>query len=402
MDFVQMFLDKLGDRKIFVEPSSVAGMMASDSEATREQGVTEMTNLLSSLIKFYKGTVFPLIRDGIQKISDKAKDDIAELLSYDVKVNSLFIDGNLVSALEDMVIPRGAYPIGRLNVSIGYDIENTIDSIVESAYCDISGERRTTAIDTINEVIAGKIDINEIIKGKRGNTTFSDMTVIVNYISLDAAPEGTLGRMSDYRTVLAALRNNLNYYADKIVKAITRAVENNELIFDRDVSGITCYAPVLDAFYEQGGTIEMLYGFHLTGNKAITLQAILAKDKELTGRYEVEYKRLMLSKKALTRETYIREYNEFAAKYIRENGLSTHMIQEINTRLIGMNDLKLSNVKERVEEIVVDYFHKESGARRFIDSVNFFKKDVKDINEVIGLAVMDMAIDYVVDNLYVQ
>jgi len=403
MNFMQMFLDKLGDRKLFVEPSSVAGMLASTNADVRSQGVAELTKLLSSLVKFYKGKIFPLIRDSIKSIADDVKEDIAEALSYGVSIRTLFIEGSIASGIRDIVIASSASPVGRLNVSIGNGkIRGNVDCFTAEAFGYLNQDRKTKAIDTLNKVIDGSIDIDDIIIGNHGNTTFSDIVAIINYLGLEEAPEGTMGRMEDYRTVVATLRNNFNYYANKVVTAITRAVEANDLVFRHGDSYVTCYAPVLDSYYEQGGTIEALYGFHLSGAKTISLQAILDKKDLFSRQYEGEYKRLMLSKKSIARDTYIREYTEFVASYVRANELSGNLINTINTHLSTLSDLELSNVKERVEEIVVDYFYPESGARRFINSVNFFKKDMRQIEEVIGLAVMDLAVDYVVDNIHVQ
>jgi len=403
MNFTQMFLDKLGDRKLFVEPSSVAGMLASTNAEVRSQGVDELTKLLSSLVKFYKGKIFPLIRDSIKSVGDDAKEDISEAMTYGVSIRSLFLDGEIASGLRDIIVPRSASPVGKLNVSIGSgSTGRNDDSFTASVFGSLNQDRKNKAIDTINKVIGGDIDIDNIIVGGHGNTMFSDIVAIINYIKIEEAPEGTMGRMEDYRTVVATLRNNFNYYANKISIATTRAVETNNLVFSHGKEYVTCYAPVLDAFYEQGGTIETLYGFHLSGAKTISLQAILNKKGLFSRQYEGEYKRLMLSKKSIARDTYIREYNKFVAIYVRENELSANLINTINTYLSTLSDLELSNVKDRVEEIVVDYFYPESGARRFINSVNFFKKDVKQIEEVIGLAVMDLAVDYVIDNVHVQ
>jgi len=403
MNFIDMFLVKLGDRKLLAEPSSVVGLLASSDETTRKQGVEQLTKLLASLVTFYKETIFPLVRTNIDHIVEDAKEDIKEALSYGVDVRSLFLDGEVSMLLRDMVVPKQATSFGKFNVTIGTGAFN-VDH--ENPFIDLfgalSGERKKLAINTLNDLIEGTVDIDDIIIGENGHTKFSDLVIIVNSMSYDKEPEGTMGKVDDYRATLAILKNNFNYYAAKVSLAITRAVENNDLVFGKGEGYLTLYAPVLESYYDQGGTIEGLYGFYLSEAKHISLQAILAKHDLLKRSYEDEYRRMMISKKSVARDVYIHEYTKFVSAHVRNKEMSGNIITKVNTHLNSLSDIELSNVKDRVEEIVVDFLYPESGARRFVDSIDFFKKDIDNTEELIGLAVMDLAVDYVVNGIYVQ
>ena len=397
---IKKLITAIGEKHVYIKPSSVTEHLTSESEDLRQEGVNEMSALMSSLVKYYNTELFPLVRDTITAVSDRTKDEMASSYKFKSELQYVYVDPVVVEALRDVVVSAQTPQFNLYHVTLGtVDISNS--NTMTSVLNKITLNRAEELTGVLNSIISKENNLNDIILGKYGRTTLSELVAVVNNMSLDNPPAGTMGDNSDYKRMVTALKHLLNHATINLITKINNFVDKGEIIFFRDKDTCVLIDALVQDYYAKGGMIEVLYGLELSTNTRMTTEVLLENQTKFKSTYEVNEMKLLPVRKSMVKGIYGREYKYVFALLINAGKLDTALGSTISKYIDTLSESELIDIKSVVTKIVGTITHPNTGFTRFTQSMEFYSTD-NTPNESAGLAALDLIIDLIAEHVTIR
>jgi len=399
----EVFLAKIGDRKLTTNGDSAMALLTSSSEASNEEGIRQISELITSLVNKYKKVIFPLIQGGIETVSNNVEANVEKQLQMNIKINTLSISQEIIDGFNSVIYPIEDLPtLYGAGVLFGDGVVYKQKPVLESELNKLDGNEIRRTIKTMNMLMKKETNMTKIINGEYDDVDINSLLLVVNNLSSNEPPEGSFGKIGDYRDALSSLRNTVNYYVYKLISLIDKATASDSLIHKKGDGFITVYKDSLIKLYEQGGSIEIVYGLYLNNKSNMTVAYAITDATRYKKLYKYEYNKYIMKNKTISTDAYNFEYIMLTSRIAKDNNLPMTHVDNIKNKFSNYTELELADVKARVEEIIADNLFKSSGIRRFISAFEYFRKSNVSPEEAAGMAAMDLATDYIVSNINIQ
>jgi len=336
--------------------------------------------ILSKEIDFYTGTLFPVVKSVVETVelefkrSNTSKPYIpsVDIFTYHKDIIGVTVDSVDVNFDKILML--------KLDTSIEYDLSQYVNTLIAGP----NGKRfRMYKMSDYNKVFETLFTQKATENTRVRALTYEDTILAYHLLSaiIKGEPLPNI-RVSDIEVYNAGLQELLKHVANSvrmITRIATMAESEDRIVIatSTDKSKILISGKLQQIYYNNGGTVEAMFGAALSGK--FTYARIIELKHDLEAIWEKHVTNKEIARAPIVKDLMVQTYvNALKSTDFGKHAVSVN-IREITNRLSKLDKDSLFDVVSIVEHIMLEHVYCKTNAKMFVKEYKYFKKQGLDV-----------------------